>query len=369
MKYIFLLSICLIAFSSANYAQKGKGKLTGADVRDIWEIPSFQSKKIQKETRKYVNNLIYLPSSSYTMGYTSEENLTYSKIFTIQAFYMGQTEVPNWLYREFCEEMTDSLGSDSTHLFLPDTLCWLEHEDLIPVWNYQDQWSLESMANFYFIHPAYDNYPVVGVSFMQAQLFCNWLTIKVKSGLMKSSKTAAWAEIIEFRLPSEIEWEYAARGNLELANYPWGNGFYQMDEEGKLVSHANSGAILDTNRITTVPADLDGHLLTSQVYSYQPNGFGLYNMSGNVSEWTDTRYDPFLYEQTYDLVPNYSALFAETPLDSTNVVIKGGSFNDFPYFLQSGVRRGVMAPTQSPTIGFRIVTSAYSRNGNRSEDL
>ena len=100
----------------------------------------------------------------------------------------------------------------------PDTLVWLA--DFTYSFN-------EQMHDNYFWHPAYDNYPVVGVNWKQAMAFCNWRTryrneyLKVNNDFQEN----------EFRLPTESEWEYAARGGFELTTYPWG-GPYTTNSQG-----------------------------------------------------------------------------------------------------------------------------------------
>lgn len=357
MKHTFLIVILTLFIVNIGYAQRGsKGELVG--VGKSWVILDFQSKQVPKEARKYVQNLRLIPAGSFHMGedyYDSisySYSLSYSRVISIDAFYMSETEVPNWLYREFCQEMVDSLGKEAASKFLPDTLCWIRDNN---------QSDLENLTRLYFQHPAYDNYPVVGVSFVQAYWFCDWLTQKVRKELSKSKKTAHWTQFIDFRLPNEEEWEHAARGGREMSYYPWGPYFY-TSENNKLVTHANCGAIIDTLGGIALGAQHDGYRYSGEIYSYEPNEYGMYNTSGNVAEWTLTKYDPIYNSVACDICRPSVIFDSIAVLDSVLRVVKGGSYNDFPYFLGSGNRTGFDAYTQSRTIGFRVAMSFISRS-------
>jgi formylglycine-generating enzyme required for sulfatase activity len=126
----------------------------------------------------------------------------------------------------------------------------------------------------YFWHPAYDNYPVVGVTWFQAKAFCVWRTQKLNSWL--SGVGSLWVQ--DFRLPNEGEWEYAARGNLKESPYPWG-GPYIRNSGGCMLGNFKPmrGRYFD-----------DGGFYTVKAYSYNPNDNGIYCMIGNVAEMVYT---------------------------------------------------------------------------------
>jgi len=147
----------------------------------------------------------------------------------------------------------------------------------------------DPLVQMYCWHPAYNYYPVVNISHEGAVMFCTWLTEKYNSWKGKNFKK------IKFRLPSSEEWELAARGGKEDENYPFGN--YLRGETGKYlcnyrpVGDEKITSDIDSNKMEVVKKFVktnefmaDGATYTTRVNSYFPNGFGLYNMSGNVAE-------------------------------------------------------------------------------------
>ena len=223
----------------------------------------------------------------------------------------------------------------------PDTLCWVS--DFSYSFN-------EPYSTMYFWHPAYDNYPVVGVSWKQATAFCIWRT-----QLLNNSLTASGESFVhDYRLPSESEWEYAARGGLALAMYPWG-GMYTRN---------NSGCFLANFKPLRGNYTDDGGATTVKVGSYDPNEFGLFDMAGNAAEWTSSAYDESAYVYTHDLNPDYkyNALPDDPPVLKRKV-IRGGSWKDIAYYMQVGTRTYEYQDTAKSYIGFRCVrTSMVSNN-------
>ncbi|AWA28806.1 gliding motility lipoprotein GldK [Flavobacterium magnum] len=210
----------------------------------------------------------------------------------------------------------------------PDTTAWIK--DFAYSYN-------EPMHNDYFWHQAYSEYPVVGVSWKQAKAFCAWRTLN-KNTYIKSKKKHHDL-VNSFRLPTEAEWEYAARGGLESATYPWGGPYAKSDR----------GCFLANFKPNRGDYAADGALYTVEAKSYDPNGYNLYNMAGNVSEWTDSSYDPGAYEYVSTMNPNVP--------DTKNQrkVVRGGSWKDVSYYLQVSTRDFEYADTARSYIGFRTV--------------
>lgn len=222
----------------------------------------------------------------------------------------------------------------------PDTLAWIHDYS----YSFNDP-----LTEKYFWHQAYDNYPVVGVNWNQARAFCIWRTNKLTaSNLSQKNGTAP----SEFRLPTEAEWEWAARGGNQLNPYPWG-GPYARNERGCLLANFKP---LRGNYVA------DGGMSTIIVGHYKPNDWGLYDMAGNVAEWTSSAYDPVSYNITLDMNPAYvyNAKSDEAPIMKRKVV-RGGSWKDIAHYLQVNTRTYEYQDTAKCYIGFRCVQSYLGR--------
>lgn len=230
---------------------------------------------------------------------------------------------------------------DETINVYPDTLCWIR--DFTYSFN-------DPMTNMYFWHPAYDNYPVVGVTWKQAQAFNVWRTQLLNNWLISMGEIY----VNDFRLPTEAEWEYAARGGLDLSQYPWG---------GPYIRNA-TGCFLGNFKPMRGRYFEDGGFHTVKAYSYNPNGYGLYCMSGNVAEWCMTAYDESMYEFSHDLNPNYRYHAKDwDPPAMKRKVIRGGSWKDVAFYLQCSTRSYEYADTAKSYIGFRSVQTHLGRGG------
>jgi formylglycine-generating enzyme required for sulfatase activity len=213
----------------------------------------------------------------------------------------------------------------------PDTIMWLR--------DFQFAYNDPKM-HMYFSHPGFKNYPVVGVTWEQAQAFCQWRTQLFNS----ASKIGGQ----DYRLPTEAEWEYAARGGKHLGIYPWG-GNYVRDTRGCYMANFKPmrGSYTDDTGATTM-----------KVASFMPNNYGLFDMAGNVAEWTSTAYVSSSNSLVADMNPNFQY---NAKTDDSDVlkrkVIKGGSWKDIAYYLQCGVRSYEYQYESRPYIGFRCVRS------------
>ncbi len=221
----------------------------------------------------------------------------------------------------------------------PDTLCWVH--DFTYSFN-------EPMTNMYFWHPAYDDYPVVGVTWKQARAFCIWRTQLLNSYLQSIGS----AFVQDFRLPTESEWEYAARGGLDLSPYPWG-GPYTRNTRGCFMANFKP---LRGNYVD------DGGFHTVRIDSYHPNEWGLYNMAGNVAEWTSNAFDESAYDFAHDLNMDYVYEAKEDdPPVLKRKVIRGGSWKDIGYYIQTGTKTYEYQDTAKSYIGFRCVMTYLGR--------
>jgi gliding motility-associated lipoprotein GldK len=220
----------------------------------------------------------------------------------------------------------DFLINETLNIY-PDTTVWVKDFN----YSYNDP-----MHQDYFHHQSYGDYPVVGVTWGQANAFCNWRT-KKKNDYLRGKKNAT--SVPNFRLPTEAEWEYAARGGLEFATYPWGTGSTTSDR----------GCFLANFKPVRGNYAVDGALYTMEAKSFNANDYGLYNMAGNVSEWTNTAYNLSSYYMASTMNPNVE------DRKNKRKIVRGGSWKDVAYFLEVGSRDFEYSDTARSYIGFRTV--------------
>ncbi|WP_406682832.1 gliding motility lipoprotein GldK [Seonamhaeicola sp. MEBiC1930] len=291
----------------------------------------YEGRKINKDvdiiydTSEYLDE--YYAEVMDTMYLSMEESYNGQRTWDVKKFkfqynYMDIKEAA----RNRGVARKDVIKKEEVEIY-PDTTVWIR--DFAYSYN-------EPMHNDYFWHDAYGDYPVVGVTWQQAKAFCEWRTIN-KNSYQKSKKGAALVNT--FRLPSEAEWEYAARGGLQAATYPWGGPYTKSDR----------GCFMANFKPVRGDYAADQALYTVEAKSYEPNDYNLYNMAGNVSEWVNASYDPGSYEYTSTINPNVN------DEDNTRKVIRGGSWKDVAYFLQVSSRDYEYADSARSYIGFRTV--------------
>lgn len=215
----------------------------------------------------------------------------------------------------------------------PDTTCWV---------NDFPNANNEPYMKLYFSFTTYNDYPVVGVTWEQAQAFCAWRTDFLLRGMGPQARY-----IQRYRLPTEIEWEYAARGK-EGNPFPWeGN----ETKNGKGCFFANFKP--DRGNYTE-----DGNLITSRVGIYGANSNGLFDMAGNVAEWTNTVYTEAGVAAITDLNPElrYNAA-QEDPYVLKRKSVRGGSWKDPLSYVRSAWRAWEYQNAPRSYIGFRCVRS------------
>jgi gliding motility-associated lipoprotein GldK len=222
----------------------------------------------------------------------------------------------------------------------PDTLVWISD------FSYAQN---DPMVKGYFSHPAFLNYPVVGVSWKQAKAFSVW-----RSRFNEAYKVSVNLPArLDYDLPTEAQFEYAARGGRVGTSYPWG-GPYIRNAKGCLLANFKPGR---GNYID------DGGATTVAVKSYFPNDYGLYNMAGNVAEWTSSIYNDVATAYVNTLNPSFDRAVKEGDPDyNKRRVIKGGSWKDIGYFLQNSARAYEYPDSVRSSIGFRCVTPFTGRD-------
>tara|TARA_B100000989_G_scaffold103224_1_gene75577 strand:- start:1904 stop:3124 length:1221 start_codon:yes stop_codon:yes gene_type:complete len=328
-------------------------------------------------------NQVFVQGGRAVLG-TYEEDVFFThdnveRTVTVQSFYLDQTEIANihWL------EYLFYIQRDSSEAFylsaLPDTT----------VWEKELAYNTPYVSN-YLRYPGFRYYPVVGVSWNQAIDYCRWRTEAVNKqkaieyygedyidGDIPPVESGVY--LPEFRLPTEAEWEYAAYGQVgnqfldenqtQRRLYPW---------DGRTIRSSKSGSVgkfqANFKRGRGDYAGIAGALndagfVTTSIYEYAPNDFGLYNMAGNVNEWVFDIYRPLNFQDMEDLNPIRKSDFLddEEDYDSENFnsmisnasrVYKGGSWADGAMWLSPGTRRFLDQDSSAATIGFRCATTA-----------
>lgn len=231
--------------------------------------------------------------------------------------------------------MYDFLNTYIVNIY-PDTTCWVN--------DFKNAYNETYMRN-YWSSPAYSDYPVVGVTWEQAQAFCAWRTEYLLRGLGPQARY-----IQRYRLPTEIEWEYAARGR-EGNPYPW------ESEEAK----NDKGCFFANFKPDQGNYTEDGNLITSKVGIYGANSNGLFDMAGNVAEWTSTVYTESGVNSMADLNPElrYDAA-KEDPYALKRKSVRGGSWKDPQSLIRSAWRTWEYQNQPRSSIGFRCVRSKAS---------
>ena len=483
--FLILLSSAAV-FSSCNLFKKkpAQSEVTGWNYNDK-NMGGYQVAKSQEQGLG--PGLVFVQGGTFTMGQTEEDVMgnwdNIPRRVTVPSFYMDRTEVANVHYREYIHWLNrifdpeaDENNQKIIDKALPDTLVW--RSEL----SYN-----EPLVEYYFRHPGFNNYPVVGVSWQQAYDFCLWRSDRVNEGIMMKKgyiakqslqgqqqennfttksyllghyvaqpgkpgkkdklstpmgtpRTQVTMEdgilLPDYRLPFEAEWEYAAYGLInqnprpslkegkrgeELQSnkqvYPWAQNINGLREtkhgswQGQFLANFKRGS---GDNAGVAGGLNDRAIYTADVKSFYPNGFGIYNMAGNVSEWVFDVYRPLtnldVASNQDDVAPvrgnKYMKLYktadGETEIDSVgrvkmvavtdsesmhrrnyqrgNVinfldgdeqsessygygkttlvsdksrVYKGGSWNDRAYWLSPGTRRFLEEDQAMSTIGFR----------------
>lgn len=208
--------------------------------------------------------------------------------------WMSATEVSNENYGVFLAAISEKERLKN----MPNSDLWLFHNYMKP------------LAKQYFTHPAYQKYPVVNITHSQATAYCHWLTKSINAQFPNQD--------VCVRLPTQKEWEDAAKAGKPFAMYPWGTRSMRVTE-GK-----NQGDFQANFVMGKGVSMLDGATITAPVCSYWPNDFGLYNMSGNVSEMIDQE-----------------------------GIVKGGSWKNRADWLR--IEKQQFVNGASPEVGFRYV--------------
>lgn len=331
-------------------------------------------------------NMVYIEGGRFTMGSFEEDLMgtrdNLERTVTVASFYMDQTEIGNIHWLEYLFDIRQDSTTEFYESALPDTTVWrrsLAFND-----PYEDH---------YLRYPGFRYFPVVGVTWRQANDYCKWRTSVVNEKLVEESGAEvsvpeggripleSGVVLPDFRLPTEAEWEYAAKaliGTQYLDEnqthsriYPW-DGHAARNPYGKKMGYMLANFKRGRGDYAGIAGKLnDGAMITDYIYEYPPNDFGLYNMAGNVNEWVLDVYRPLSYQDFNDLnpirrdgtidpeekydnekYPNFPGEFNSLVTNELRVY-KGGSWADVAYWLSPGTRRYLEQDSATATIGFR----------------
>ncbi len=351
----------------------GGGKKNNVSSTTGWEYNDPNNGGFQADegyAQETGPGLVFIQGGTFTMGRV-EQDVMYSwnnspRRVTVASFYMDETEVSNLDYREYLYWLQRVYpgNPEKYREALPDTLVW--REEL--AYN-------EPYIENYLRHPAYGDYPVVGVSWLQSDAYCKWRTDRVNEQILisrgvltpdnsqngqnvfttdtylaglyqgtegkkpyedanKNNRRIRWEDgllLPSYRLPTEAEWEYAAYALLENADgelltdrkiYPW-NGTYLRDTDkknrGKMMANFTRGR---GDMMGMAGALNDNADITAPVHSYQPNNYGLYCMAGNVNEWVSDVFRPLSSEDVAEFQPFRGNVFTKYKTDSIGNMVR-----------------------------------------------
>ncbi|MGY0407419.1 MAG: gliding motility lipoprotein GldJ [Polaribacter sp.] len=435
---ISLVVLFTLLLASCNKSNTNKSRLTGLSFNDPKNGNYIRNNSFQSQ--KPPSGMVTIEGGAFTMGQVQDDvmfdwNTTPKKIH-VRSFFMDEAEVTNseyFLYVQYMKDVFPPSEEKYKHIYssvLPDTLVWRKSLG-----------NTDILTDNYFRHPAYADYPVVGVSWEQANEYCKWRTNAVnlktlidkgniknifeidsirnffdtdvfladdsklfngdstiykkgirtrhnrKRGAPKPSRDAFQGRKIsqadgilqqKFRLPTEAEWEFAAKANIEnreyntirgRKKYAW-NGKYTRSHFKKRRGEQLANFKQGQGQYSGISGwSSDGSDIPNKIKSYPPNAFGLYDMSGNVAEWVADVYRPIIDNEANDFNYFRGNMFTKKMIDKDGKVVIVGDRIPVKY---DTLPNGTIRPKQLPgTIEYIPITkndATFRRNFSKADN-
>ncbi len=369
LKPLFIFGLAALVSGCSLFGKGGKdsSRTTGWTYNDpeTGNIPNMSG-----YNQEAGPGLVFVQGGTFTMGRVEQDvmyrNDNYPRRVTVPSFYLDETEVSNQDYREFTHWTARVYPNDieRVKVITPDS----------SVWRTELGYN-EPYVNNYFRHPAFADYPVVGVSWEQAEAYCTWRTDRVNEQILVEKKIlnhdpaqsgqnvyttqtylgglyegttgdrpvenpdgttrrVQWEDGVllpVYRLPTEAEWEYAAYGLIgntdgELLTdrklYPW-NGAYLRDDNKKDKGQMKANFVRGRGDMMGMAGALNDNAdISAPVYSYSPNDYGLFCMSGNVNEWVADVYRTMSFSEMDEFSPFRGNVITEYRRDANGQLMK-----------------------------------------------
>lgn len=415
MKNIFKISLAvlsMLALASCSKSTSGSSKLTGlpfnnAKFGNYVKGDPFAGQEVPI-------GMVAIEGGSFTMGQVQDDVMfdwnTTPKKMHIRSFFMDETEVTNaeyFLYVQYTKDVFPPSEEKYKHVYnsvLPDTLVWRKSLG-----------NTDILTENYLRHPAYADYPVVGVSWLQANEYCKWRTNAVnlkklidkgyiknifandtlrnffdtdvfltdsdrlfegdttvyKRGVRTRGKVRGSRDSFQgrkitqadgiltqkFRLPTEAEWEFAAKANIEnreynnirgRKKYAW-NSKYTREKDKRFRGDQLANFKQGQGEYSGLSGwSSDGSDIPIRVKAYPPNGFGLYDMSGNVAEWVQDVYRPIIDNDANDFNYFRGNIFTKKMIDKDGKVVIADGSSDEAEVEYDTLPSGKIIPKQLP---------------------